>query len=267
MAVLDKGRYHLYISPACPFAHRPYLVINYLGLHDAISISSVAPERYQDGWIFDNDYPDPINNSKSFVELYQKANPLYAGKVTVPVLWDKQEQTMTSNDSASMAMDFASNWLPLAKNRITLAPEVLKNDIIELNSWLHSTVNRQVYHIGFAKNQASYNTASDIFFNALAQLDSRLKKTRYLHGQSITLSDLFLLPTLVRFEAVYELHFKANQKSLKAFKNLYRYMLDFMAMPVFRETVDIEHMKRHYYLSHRHINPTGIVPTGPNITW
>lgn len=261
------GRYHLYMSLACPFAHRPYLVINYLGLQDAISVSSVAPERYKEGWLFDNEYPDPINGLKSFVSLHQKANPSYSGKATVPFFWDKQQQTIVCNDSASLAMDFATNWLSLAKNPVKLVPDDIKQDILSLNTWLHNNVNRKVYHLGFAKDQASYDAASESLFDALEQLDLRLGQSPYLHGQQITLSDLFLLPTLVRFEAVYEVHFKANKKPLKDFKNLYQYMLDFMAMPVFRETVDIDYMKRHYYISHRHINPTGIIPSGPTISW
>ena len=270
--VAEANRFHLYMSLACPFAHRPYLVINYLGLQDTISISSVAPERFEEGWLFDAEYPDPINGLNSFVALHQKANPSYSGKVTVPVLWDKQEQTIVCNDSASLAMDFATNWLPLAKNQIELVPAAIKNDIIEMNTWLHNHVNRKVYHVGFALDQVSYDAASEILFDALEQLDYRLKenrlaKSRYLHGDSITLSDLFLLPTLVRFEAVYEVHFKANKKPLKEFEHLYRYMLDFMAMPVFRETIDIDYMKRHYYISHNHINPMRIVPAGPEISW
>ncbi|MEH6346707.1 MAG: glutathione S-transferase C-terminal domain-containing protein [Bermanella sp.] len=261
------GRYHLYMSLACPFAHRPYLVINYLGLQDTISVSSVAPERYEDGWLFDAEYPDNVNGATSFVALHQKASPTYSGKATVPVLWDKQENTIVCNDSASLAMDFATNWLPLAKNQVELVPNQIKDDILELNSWLHNNVNRKVYNVGFAKDQASYDAASEVLFNALEQLDSRLGKSQYLHDESITLSDLFLLPTLVRFEAVYEVHFKANKKPIQEFKNLYQYMLDFMAIPVFRETVDIDYMKRHYYISHRHINPTGIVPSGPEISW
>ncbi len=265
--VAEAGRFHLYMSLACPFAHRPYLVISYLGLQDAISISSVAPERFEDGWLFDAEFPDPINDLNTFVALHQKANSNYSGKATVPVLWDKQKQTISCNDSASLAMDFATNWLPLAKNKIELVPEHIKHDIIEMNSWLHNNVNRKVYHVGFALDQTSYDAAGEILFDALEQLDSRLVKSRYLHGDSITLSDLFLLPTLVRFEAVYEMHFKANKKPLTAFENLYQYMLDFMAMPVFRETIDIDYMKRHYYISHRHINPMGIVPAGPEISW
>lgn len=261
------GRYHLYMSLACPFAHRPYLVIKYLGLEHVISVSSVAAKRYLDGWLFDDEYPDEVNGTKSLVELYQKANPTYSGKVTVPVLWDKHENMIVGNDSASLAMDLATNWLPLAENQIDLVPEHLHKEISSLNDWLHKHVNRKVYHVGFAKDQFSYDNASKILFKAMDELEARLLNSRYLHGDKITLSDMFLMPTLVRFETIYELHFKANKKDLKSFEHLYRYMLDLLTVPSIRETVDLEYSKIHYYFSHKHINPTGIIPAGPEISW
>jgi len=264
---VEADRYHLYMSYACPFAHRPYLVINLLGLDHVITTSSVAAKRYEDGWLFDDENADEINDTHSLVELYQKANFNYSGRVTVPVLWDKKENTIVGNDSSALAMTLATNWLPLAKNTIELVPENLKDDISCLNNWLHQHVNRKVYHLGFATNQTSYDVASEILFEALAQLNIRLEKSRYLHSQEITLSDLFLLPTLVRFEAIYEVHFKANKRQLKSFEHLYRYMLDLVAIPKIRETIDLEYMKVHYYFSHKHINPYGIVPSGPEIYW
>jgi glutathionyl-hydroquinone reductase len=265
--VAEAGRYHLYMSYACPFAHRPYLVINLLGLDHVISTSSVAAKRYDDGWLFDNENVDEINDTHRLVELYQKANSNYSGRVTVPLLWDKKENTIVGDDSSSMAMDLATNWLPLAKNPIELVPDTLKDEITSLNDWLHINVNRKVYHVGFATNQSSYGAASEVLFEALEQLNTRLEKSRYLHGEKITLSDLFLLPTLVRFEAIYEVHFKANKKQLKSFEHLYRYMLDLVTIPKIRETIDLEYMKLHYYFSHKHINPYGIVPSGPEISW
>lgn len=265
--IAEAGRYHLYMSYACPFAHRPYLVINLLGLDDAITTSSVAAKRYEDGWLFDDENPDMINGTQNLVELYQQANPNYSGRVTVPVLWDKKKNTIAGDDSSSMAMDLATTWLPLAKSPIELVPDNLKGEITSLNDWLHQHVNRKVYHVGFATNQSSYDVASEVLFEALEQLNTRLGKSRYLHGEEITLSDLFLLPTLVRFEAIYEVHFKANKKQLKSFEHLYRYMLDLVAIPKIRETIDLEYMKDHYYFSHKHINPYGIVPSGPEISW
>jgi len=263
----ETGRYHLYMSYACPFAHRPYLVINYLGLDEVISISSLAAKRYNDGWLFDEENPDKINKTKSLSVLYLIAKPLYSGSVTVPVLWDKQQNKIVNNDSSSIAMRLATKWLPLATNKIELVPEHLKNEISSLNDWLHQYVNRKVYHLGFAVEQSSYDAASEVLFTALAQLDNRLSKTRYLLADKITLSDLFLLPTLVRFEAIYAVHFKANKRQLQSFEHIYNYMLDLVSIPSIRKTIDIEYMKLHYYFSHRHINPMGIIPAGPEITW
>ena len=265
--VIEADRYHLYMSYACPFAHRPYLVINLLGLHHVITASSVAAKRYQDGWLFDDENPNEINASQTLVELYQKANASYSGRVTVPVLWDKRENTIVGDDSSSMAMDLATKWLPLAKNPIELVPDNLKAEITYLNNWLHQNVNRKVYHVGFSTNQSAYDAASKVLFDALEQLNTRLENSRYLHGEQISLSDIFLLPTLVRFEVVYEVHFKANKQPLKYFQHLYRYMLDLVAIAKIRETIDLQYMKVHYYFSHKHINPYGIVPSGPEISW
>jgi putative glutathione S-transferase len=265
--IVEADRYHLYLSYACPFAHRPYLVINLLGLDDVITTSSVAAKRYLEGWLFDDENPDKINGTQSLVELYQKAHSNHSGRVTVPILWDKKKNIIVGYDSSSMAMELATTWLPLAKNPIELVPASLKENIVSLNEWLHQQVNRKVYHVGFATDQASYEAASEVLFDALEQLNTRLGKSRYLHGQSITLSDLFLLPSLVRFEAVYELHFKANKQQLKSFEHLYRYMLDLVAIAKIRETIDLDYMKTHYYFSHKHINPFGIIPAGPEIAW
>lgn len=265
--IAEADRYHLYMSYACPFAHRPYLVINLLGLDDVISTSSVAAKRYDGGWLFDNENPDDINGTQSLVELYQQANPNYSGRVTVPLLWDKHQNIIVGDDSSSMAMELATTWLPLAKNPIELVPENLKEKIASLNDWLHINVNRKVYHVGFATGQEPYDAASEVLFDALDKLNDRLGGSRYLHGDELTLSDLFLLPSLVRFEAVYEVHFKANKKQIKSLKHLYRYMLDLIAIPKIRETIDLEYMKEHYYFSHKHINPYRIVPAGPEISW
>lgn len=265
--VAGQGRYHLYMSLACPFAHRPYLVINYLGLDDAITVSSVAAKRYADGWLFDDVNPDPLYSSGNLVELYQRANPNYTGRVTVPILWDKQTHTIVGNGSSEIAIELATNWLPLAKHQHELVPNNLRTEIEALNEWLYLNVNRKVYHVGFATEQEDYDRASDTLFEALKQLDARLSDSQYLFGSNITVSDLFLLPTLVRFEAVYEVHFKANKQPLIAFDNLYRYMLDLVSIERIRETIDIEYMKQHYFFSHKHINPYGIIPAGPDISW
>ncbi|MEJ2765310.1 glutathione S-transferase C-terminal domain-containing protein [Photobacterium sp. MCCC 1A19761] len=263
----EAGRYHLYLSYACPFAHRPYLVIRYLGLEDAITVSSVAAERFEAGWQFDTEYPDPLDSVPNLAERYLQAKPTYTGSVTVPVLWDKQAHTIRGNDSSALAMMLATDWLPLARYPVALVPAQLRKEIEAMNLWLHQNVNRKVYHVGFATDQQAYDAASDTLFSALAQLDRTLGERRYLLGDQITLSDLFLLPTLVRFEAVYALHFKANRQPLSAFTRLYRYMLDLISIERIRRTIDVDHMKQHYYVSHRHLNPHGIVPAGPELSW
>ena len=265
--LIEPGRYHLYMSLACPFAHRAHLVMSYLGLERAISVSTVAARRYDQGWQFDELYPDPINGCDKLAALYRTSNPNYSGRVTVPLLWDKKINRIVCNDSAYMATDFATNWLALADNPELLVPEALKDDIIELNTWLHSKVNAGVYGLGFAKNQAAYNKASESLFAALDSLNLRLAKSSFLFGDAITLSDLFLLPTLVRFEAIYESLFKANQKRLNQFQYLYAYLESLMEIDRIRATVDIAYMKEHYYFSLRNINPSGIVPAGPELPW
>ena len=264
---LQQGRHHLYMSLACPFAHRVLLVINYLGLNELISFSSVAPERGNNGWQFNEKFPDKVNGKGSLIELYLAAKSDYSGRVSVPLLWDKHTNTAVNNDSLSIAAHLASTGVAKANNPITLLPDSLVLENQKMNKWLHEHVNRKVYHIGFANNQKDYEEASLVFFNALEQLDNRLEKYLYLFGDKITISDLVLLPTLVRMEAVYEYHFKANLKSLNQFKNLYRYMLNLLDIDSIRATVDIEHMKTHYYSSHRHINPEGVIPLGPSIKW
>lgn len=262
-----QGRYHLYMSLACPFAHRPLLVINYLGLNELISVSSVAPERSGDGWLFNEKFPDRVNGKGSLRELYLVAKNDYSGRVSVPLLWDKQLNTAVNNNSLHIAELLASDWLSMANNPVTLLPTSLRQEIQSMNKWLHEHINRKVYHIGFASNQKDYEQASLVFFHALEQLDTKLEKSLYLFGNNVTISDLLLLPTLVRMEAVYECHFKANLKRLSEFKNLYRYMLKLLDIEAIRATVDVEHMKTHYYVSHRHINPEGIIPMGPGVKW
>lgn len=265
--VLEANRYHLYISLACPFAHRPYLVIHYLGLEQLISISSVAAKRYQDGWLFDHDYPDLINGSNDLISLYKASNPHYSGRVTVPVLWDKVANKIIDNDSAQLAYELATNWRGLAKTGADLLPKAHQAEIKALNQWLHQRINTAVYEVGFASSQAQYESACRQLFDALTELDSRLAKQTFLFGSTVTLSDLFLLPTLVRFESVYAIHFKANLRPLSSFTNLYRYMMALVAIDSIRATIDMAHIKLHYFYSHRHINPSGIVPIGPSLSW
>lgn len=263
----EAGRYHLYISLACPWANRVNLVIHYLGLNDAISVSLVDPKMV-DGWAFTEVYPDPLNGFAYLRDAYTKSKADFSGRVTVPVLWDKQTQKIASHDSATLALELAEKWLPLAKNKVELVPAHLRNEILALNDWLTPNVNRKVYNVGlFAKSQAEYDKHSQELFENLTALDARLSDKTYLFGDEITLSDFFLFPTLARFEAVYALHFKCNKRPLTSFKNLYHYMLSLYHIPAVKATIDIPHIKTHYYYSHVQINPTRIVPEGPELSW
>lgn len=263
----ETGRYHLYVSRACPFAHRPWLVISVLGLDKAISVSSVSARRYGKGWEFDADNRDIIGDSKLLSDIYLQSKPDYSGAVTVPVLFDRHERKIVSTDSASLSLKLATEWLPLAEKQAELVPALLCQDIDQLNRWLHASINRKVYQVGFAKHQDEYERTARELFSALDEMEKRLTVQPFLFGEAMTISDLFLLPSLVRFEAVYAIHFRANTKSLAQLPNLYAYMLRMLAVPGVLETIDMEHAKLHYYFSHRHINPTGIVPTGPLLTW
>lgn len=265
--VPEVSRYHLYVSRACPFAHRPWLVISVLGLGHAISVSSVAARRYDRGWEFDADDRDIVGGNQRLADIYLHSKADYSGPVTVPVMFDLHERKIVSTDSASVALKLATEWLPLAATPLDLVPEGSRQDINSLNTWLHASVNRKFYQVGFAQQQDEYEQASRELFTALGELENILAAQPFLLGESLTLSDLFLLPSLLRFEAVYAIHFKANSKSLTQLPNLYSYMLRMLEVPGVRETIDMEHSKLHYYFSHRHINPTGIVPVGPVLTW
>ncbi|QIW16033.1 hypothetical protein A4G20_06650 [Pasteurellaceae bacterium RH1A] len=197
--IVQADRYHLYISLACPYAHRANLVVQFLGL--PITVSSVSSLK-TDGWIFDQHFSDPILNRHHLYEIYQKHQHDFSGRATVPVLWDKAEQKIASNSSAELALNLATNWQNVAKNPHILVPNPLKNEIIALNHWLNDHITAKVYQIGFCRNQADYDTLLSEFFADLADLNKRLQHQPYLFGHEITLSDFFLFPTLIRFEKV-----------------------------------------------------------------
>lgn len=263
----EPGRYHLYVSKACPFAHRPWLVIRLLGLDDAITVSSVAAVRHDQGWEFSQNSPDPILNSRYLTDVYTRSAPQFTGRVSVPVLWDKVENKIVCNDSARLATELATNWTRLATQSHTLLPEHLTEDIADLNLWLHKNINRRVYQAGFATSQEVYDQEVSVFFDAMDTLEKRLETAEYLMGSQLTLPDLFLFPTLIRLETVYAVHFRANRKALNDYPALSRYMQAMLSRPALRETIHMRHIMEHYYLSHRHINPFGIIPVGPRPDW
>jgi glutathionyl-hydroquinone reductase len=262
------GRYHLYVSLACPWAHRTLIFRALKGLHDAISVSVVDPLMLDDGWTF-SDFPgcvpDTVNGARYLREVYTKADPRYSGRVTVPVLWDRETGTIVNNESPEIIRMLNSEFEDLARLHEDYYPQPLRAEIDAVNRLVYENINNGVYRCGFATTQEAYEGAFDALFSALDELEARLDRSRYLAGDRITEADWRLFPTLVRFDAVYYGHFKCNLRRLGDYPNLSNYVRDLYQVPGVADTVDMAHIKRHYYASHRHINPTGIVPKGPEI--
>ena len=262
------GRYHLYVSLACPWAHRTLIFRALKGLDNAISVSIVDPLMLDDGWAF-SDFPgcvpDTVNGARYLREVYTKADPRYSGRVTVPVLWDRETGTIVNNESSEIIRMLSSEFEDVARRHEDYYPQPLRAEIDAVNRLVYENVNNGVYRCGFATTQEAYEDAFDALFSALDQLEARLGQSRYLAGDQLTEADWRLFPTLVRFDAVYYGHFKCNLRRLGDYPNLSNYVRDLYQVPGVAETVDMAHIKRHYYASHRHINPTGIVPKGPEI--
>jgi len=262
------GRYHLYVSLACPWAHRTLIFRALKGLDNAISVSIVDPLMLDDGWAF-SDFPgcvpDTVNGARYLREVYTKADPRYSGRVTVPVLWDRETGTIVNNESSEIIRMLSSEFEDVARRHEDYYPQPLRAEIDAVNRLVYENVNNGVYRCGFATTQEAYEDAFDALFSALDQLEARLGQSRYLTGDQLTEADWRLFPTLVRFDAVYYGHFKCNLRRLGDYPNLSNYVRDLYQVPGVAETVDMAHIKRHYYASHRHINPTGIVPKGPEI--
>jgi putative glutathione S-transferase len=272
----QAGRYHLYVSLACPWAHRTLIFRKLKGLEDFISVSVVHPDMHQNGWSFEHNKEsqelygttgDDIYQSQYMYERYFDKVPDYAGAITVPVLWDKHQQVIVNNESAEIIRMLNSAFNHLTGNELDFYPENLHADIEQINEFVYHNVNNGVYKTGFASSQQAYQTNATNLFEALQKLDDSLAKQRYLTGTQITEADWRLWTTLVRFDAVYHTHFKCNLKLLKEFNNLYHYMLDLYQQPGISDTVNMAHIKRHYYASHLAINPYGIVPLGHVQDW
>ena len=264
----EPGRYHLYVSHACPWAHRTMIFRALKGLQDVISISVVHPLMPAESWVF-GEYPgatqDHINNAHYLYENYLKVDPNFDGLVTVPVLWDKKQQTIVNNESSEIIRMLNSAFDEFASDDVDFYPEALRSQIDEINEPVYNNVNNGVYRCGFAKTQDAYNKAYDRLFKTMDELEDRLSKQRYLVGDQITEADWRLFTTLVRFDAVYYNHFKTNKKRLMDYPNLWGYTRELYQVPGIAETVNMDHIKYHYFASHRSINPTGIVPKGPEI--
>jgi putative glutathione S-transferase len=262
----ERGRYHLYVSLACPWAHRTIILRKLKGLEDAIGMTVVDPVRDERGWAF-REGPqyseDPINGFKFLSEAYQATDPAYNGRFTVPVLWDKQTKRIVTNSDDDLMRMLNSEFSEFATDDYNFVPPELENEIDELNAVIYDRVNNGVYRAGFASRQQPYERAARKLFETLDELDARLAKQRYLLGERMTESDWRLFPTLIRFDAVYHGHFKCNVRRVVDYPNLWPYLRDLYQHDGVAATVNFDHIKRHYYVTHEQINPTRIVPIGP----
>lgn len=263
----EMGRYHLYVSSACPFAHRTLIYRSLKDLESFISVSSVNPKRYPNGWDFSEGFTDPLNGFKFLREAFVAAKSDYTGRVTVPVLWDKHRRTMVSCESGEIIRMFDDAFSNLTDSTPCFRPLKLSDEIDELNEYIQENINTGVYKCGFAKSQEDYERAFDALFSALDAMETRLSKQRYLHGTEITETDWRLFPTLVRFDPVYYVHFKTNKYRIEDYPNLSNYLRDLYQKPGVAKTIDIEETKLHYYYTHDFINPTRFVPKGPVLDW
>ena len=261
----EAGRYHLYVSLACPWAHRTIIVRKLKGLETAIGLSVVDPLRDERGWRFGPDFPDPLGHGWDYLaQAYAATDPSFDGRVTVPALWDTKTGRVVNNESAEILVMLNREWDAFAENAgLDLYPAELRPGIDELNAWVYDEINNGVYKSGFAASQEAYETAVRPLFAALERADERLATRRYLFGNELTLADWRLFTTLVRFDAVYAGHFKCNLRRIADFANLSGYLRDLYQQPGVAATVDFDHIKRHYYMTHGAINPTQIVPAGP----
>jgi glutathionyl-hydroquinone reductase len=263
----EPGRYHLYVAYACPWAHRTLIMRSLKGLEKMISVSVVTPLMLENGWTFSAEQPDHLFGLDHLHQIYQKADSSYTGKATVPVLWDKTEGTIVSNESAEIIRMFNSAFDRVGAKRGDYYPADLRGEIDAINERVYNTVNNGVYRSGFARTQEAYDEAFDALFDTLDWLEGRLSQSRYLMGSRITEADWRLFPTLFRFDPVYHGHFKCNRNRLIEFPNLWSYTRELYQWPGISKTLNLAQTKQHYYGSHESVNPTGIVPKGPEIDY
>jgi len=265
----ESGRYHLYVSFACPWAHRTLIFRKLKGLEKHISVSVVHPDMLDDGWTFETDFPgatgDTLYGLPFARDIYLKAKPDVTGKVTVPILWDKQRETIVSNESAEIIRMFNSAFDEITGDTQDFWPAALRDEIEEVNARIYDTLNNGVYRSGFATTQEAYEDAVHPLFDTLDWLEDRLSQTRYLMGDQVTEADWRLFPTLVRFDSVYHLHFKCNRARIVDYPNLWAYTRELFQWPGVAETVNLDHIVRHYHFSHESINPHRIIPINPRL--
>jgi len=263
----EPNRYHLYVSLACPWAHRTLIFRKLKGLENLISISVVDYLMLENGWTFSKDNPDHLFGSDYLYQIYLRADANYSGRVTVPVLWDKHKQTIVSNESSEIIRMFNGAFDDIGAAAGDYYPAALRTEIDAINDQIYQAVNNGVYRAGFATTQQAYEEAVEQLFDCLNELDELLKRQDYLVGNQLSEADWRLFTTLVRFDAVYVGHFKCNLKRIADYPNLSRYLRRLLKVPGVRDTINMTHIKRHYYMSHKTINPSGIVPLGPQLDW
>ncbi|EGQ7686959.1 TPA: glutathione S-transferase family protein [Vibrio parahaemolyticus] len=259
----ESGRYHLYVSLACPWAHRTLIFRKLKGLEPHIDVTVVCPDMLSQGWQMG--LPEPLFGHTRMHQIYTQAKPDYTGRVTVPVLWDKKTNTIVSNESSEIIRMFNSAFNDLTGNHDDYYPEPLRGVIDEWNDYIYPNVNNGVYRCGFATSQEAYEEAFESLFSALDKIDAHLATHRYLAGNKITEADWRLFTTLVRFDAVYVGHFKCNKQRIADYVNIQGYLKELYQIDGIADTTDFYHIKRHYYFSHTGINPTQVVPKGPEL--
>jgi putative glutathione S-transferase len=265
-----SGRYHLYVSLACPWAHRTLVVRSLKDLKPHVGVSVVSPLMLEHGWTYNTDEGstgDALSGKQFHYQLYTAAKPDYTGRSTVPVLWDKERGTIVSNESADIIRMFNSAFNHLTGNEQDFYPGQMAADIDAWNERIYPAINNGVYRAGFATTQEAYEEAYGEVFAELDHIDAHLGENRFLLGEALTEADIRLFTTLIRFDAVYHGHFKLNRQRLEDFEHLPGYIRDIYQLPGVAETVNFDHIKTHYYGSHRGINPTGVVPEGPDIDY
>lgn len=268
--IAESGRYHLYVSLACPWAHRTLIFRKLKAVENHISVSIVSPNMLEHGWTFHTEEGSSGDSENHFTYLHQvytASDPNYTGNVTVPVLWDKKTNQIVNNESADIIRMFNSAFNNMAQNTTDYYPTPLRTEIDSINAYIYENINNGVYRCGFATQQKAYEKAYHALFHALEHIESILQENRYLLGATLTEADWRLFTTLIRFDTVYHGHFKCNKKRLEDYPNLSGYVRELYQWPGVAETVNFQHIKRHYYFSHTMINPTQIIPAGPEIDY
>jgi putative glutathione S-transferase len=264
----EPGRYHLYVSLACPWAHRTVIYRKVKALENVVSVSIVSPDMLKDGWTFNTDEGstgDSVNGKSKLLEIYVLADRRYTGRVSVPILWDKQRKTIVNNESSEIIRMLNSAFDAFTDVRTDYYPPALRAQIDKINELIYPNINNGVYRAGFATSQAAYEEAFHNLFDTLDEIETILAQQRYLTGKTITEADWRLFTTLIRFDVVYYSHFKCNWRHITEYPNLSHYVRDLYQQPGVAETVSLQQIKRHYYNSQRQVNPTGIVPVGPQL--